>query len=55
MENQENRFAKTSSKATIKSLNETTHRYCRQEQLQFRPKLASSTCTGNSFNICVKE
>ena len=27
----------------IKSVNETTHRYCAQVKLQFRPKLTSST------------
>ena len=36
----------------IKSLNETTRGYCAQEELQFRPKLTSST--HKSFNIPVK-
>ena len=37
----------------IKSLNETTHEYCAQVELQFRPKLAFST--HKSFKISVKE
>ena len=35
----------------IKSVNETTHRYCAQVELQFRPKLPSST--HKSFKIPV--
>ena len=35
------------------SLNETTHGYCAQVELQFRPNLVSST--HKSFNIRVKE
>ena len=40
-------------RSTIKSLNETTHRYRAQEKQQFKPKLASST--GFSFTIHFKE
>ena len=47
------KFSTLPSVIKIKSLNEMTHEYCAQVELQFRPKLASST--HKSFKISVKE